>query len=251
MEAMHNPTDLPPGFKMTELGPIPVGAQRAVPLRETEIGPVPAHWQVVRLGEVAETKSGGTPNRAKSEYYGGPIPWVKSGELQDGFINQTAETLTEVGLTQSNAKVFPAGTLLVAMYDATAGKVGILGINAATNQAVCAIFPDKRTMSDYLFYVFVWRREELLGERYGGAQPNISQIALKSFSLPLPPLVEQQEIARILGAVDEKIAAEERRKAALAALFKSLLAHLMTGRVRVPPIIVGAQRRCAPTGNAP
>lgn len=124
-------------------GPVPVDEADKVPLKETEIGPVPEHWDVVRLGEVAETTSGGTPSRKHPEYFGGKIPWVKSGELSDNLIRCTEESLTDAGLLNSNAKVFPKGTLLIAMYGATAGKVGILACEAATNQAVCAIFPGR------------------------------------------------------------------------------------------------------------
>ncbi len=219
-------------------GPVPVEEAERVPLKETEIGPVPEHWEVMRLGEVAKTTSGGTPSRKHPEYFGGKIPWVKSGELNDNLISYTEETLTDAGLSNSNAKVFPKGTLLVAMYGATAGKVGILECDAATNQAVCAIFPHEGLISRYLFYVFIHRRTELLSERYGGAQPNISQTVIKDFNIPLPPLSEQREIARILQAVDKKLQAEEARKQALETLFKTLLHNLMTGKIRVNNIFL-------------
>lgn len=215
-------------------GPVALGARDAVPLRDTELGPIPAHWQVVRLGEVTETKSGGTPDRNRAEYFGGPILWVKSGELKDNIVEHTEERLTEMGLLNSSAKVFPKGTLLVAMYGATAGKVGILKADAATNQAICAIFPFETLLSEYLFYVFIYRRDELLNERYGGAQPNISQTVLKNFPIPLPPLSEQREIARILQVVDRRIAAEEAWVRAVEHLFRSLLHKLMTGKQRLP-----------------
>ncbi|GIV84773.1 MAG: hypothetical protein KatS3mg052_1780 [Candidatus Roseilinea sp.] len=215
-------------------GPVPVGATHASPRRETQLGPLPAHWQVVRLGEVAETKSGGTPDRKRDEFFGGRIPWIKSGELRDAAIEFTEESLTESGLLNSSARIFPKGTLLMAMYGATTGKVGLLKINAATNQAVCAIFPHNEMSSEYLFYMFIYRRDELLTERYGGAQPNISQTILKHFLIPLPPLPEQQEIARILQAVDRRIEAEEAYARAAQELFRSLLRELMSGRRRLP-----------------
>jgi type I restriction enzyme S subunit len=194
----------------------------------TALGPLPAYWQVVRLGEVAETKSGGTPDRKRDEYFGGQIPWVKSGELRDAAIEFTEESLTELGLLNSSARIFPKGTLLVAMYGATTGKVGLLKINAATNQAVCAIFPHKEMSSEYLFYTFIRRRDELLTERYGGAQPNISQTVLKNFPIPLPPLPEQRAIAHVLRAVQRAQEASERVIAALRELKRSLMRHLST-----------------------
>jgi type I restriction enzyme S subunit len=215
-------------------GPVPVTERERVPLQETEIGPLPAHWRVVRLGEVAETTSGGTPSREVPEFFGGTIPWVKSGELNDTLVTRTEETITEDGLRNSNAKIFQKGTLLIAMYGATAGKVGILAIPATTNQAICAILPDTSlALQDFLFYALIRQRETLLSQRYGGAQPNLNQTIIRSFPIPLPPLDEQREIARILQAVDAKIAAEERRRAALEEVFKTLLHQLMTGKVRV------------------
>lgn len=217
-------------------GPVPVDQTDQVPLKETEIGPIPAHWQVVRLGEVADTTSGGTPSRNVTDFYGGPIPWVKSGELNDCEIQGAEESLTEKGLQNSNAKIFPPGTLLVAMYGATAGKVGILRIAAATNQAICAVFPRQENLwaERFVFYTLIHLRNTLLGQRYGGAQPNLNQRTINNLSIPLPPLPEQREIARILQAVDEKIRAEEARKQALEGLFKTLLHDLMTARRRLP-----------------
>jgi type I restriction enzyme S subunit len=215
-------------------GPVPVTARERVPLQETELGPIPAHWRVVRLGEVAETTSGGTPSREVPEFFGGTIPWVKSGELNDTLVTRTEETITEDGLRNSNAKIFQKGTLLIAMYGATAGKVGILAIPATTNQAICAILPDTSlALQDFLFYALIRQRETLLSQRYGGAQPNLNQTIIRSLPIPLPPLDEQREIARILQAVDAKIASEQARRAALEEVFKTLLHQLMTGKVRV------------------
>jgi type I restriction enzyme S subunit len=154
-------------------GPVSVEEAESVPLKETEIGLVPEHWDVVKLGDVAKTASGGTPSRKNPEYFGGKIHWVKSGELNDSLVSCTEETLTEMGIINSNARVFPKGTLLIAMYGATAGKVGILECEAASNQAVCAVFPQKILSSNFLFYVFMYRRSKLLSERYGGAVESV------------------------------------------------------------------------------
>jgi len=206
----NDTADLPEGFKMTELGPLP------------------EDWEVVRLGEIAKTTSGGTPSRNHPEYFGGKIPWVKSGELNDNLITYTEETLTEAGLLNSSAKIFPKGTLLIAMYGATAGKVGILECEATTNQAICAIFPHNKILSKYLFYVFIYRRSELLNERYGGAQPNISQTVIKAFNIPLPPLSEQRAIAHVLRTVQRAKEATERVIQATRELKKSLMRYLFT-----------------------
>jgi type I restriction enzyme S subunit len=215
-------------------GSIPVTEREQVELHESKIGPLPSHWRVVRLGEVAETTSGGTPSREVPEFFGGTIPWVKSGELNDTLVTRTEETITEDGLRNSNAKIFQKGTLLIAMYGATAGKVGILAIPATTNQAICAILPDTSlALQDFLFYALIRQRDTLLSQRYGGAQPNLNQTIIRSFPIHLPPLDEQREIARMLQAVDAKIAAEQARREALEGLFKTMLQELMSGKRRV------------------
>ncbi len=102
---------------------------------------LPKGWVWTKIGEIAETTSGGTPSRNHSEYYRGTIPWVKSGELNDAIVSKTEEYLSEEGFINSSAKIFPHGAVLIAMYGVTVGKTGILGIDAATNQAICALLP--------------------------------------------------------------------------------------------------------------
>ena len=97
-------------------------------------------WPTKRIGDFARTASGGMPKRGNPAFFGGAIPWVKSGELNDGVVCETEETITSDGLSRSSAKVFPKGTLCIALYGATVGKLGVLGMDAATNQAVCGIF---------------------------------------------------------------------------------------------------------------
>ena len=108
-----------------------------------ELATLPEGWQLVRLGDICKTTSGGTPSRRNPAYYEGTIPWVKSGELPDGPVLEVAETVSEEAIKNSSAKLFPRGSLLVAMYGATIGKLGLLHFDAATNQAVCAIFPSE------------------------------------------------------------------------------------------------------------
>ena len=127
-----------------------------------------AGWNVVRLGDIAQTTSGGPPRRDKPNYYGGTIPWVKSGELGDSVVYETSETLSDEGLASSSAKVFPKGTLCIALYGATVGKLGILGMDAATNQAVCAVFPPKELDTQYLYHFFEGKRRDLIEQGKGG-----------------------------------------------------------------------------------
>ena len=193
-------------------------------------------WIECPLDAIAETTSGGTPDRKRTDFYGGGIPWVKSGELNDSYIFQTEETLTPEGLQHSSAKLFPSGTLLMAMYGATVGKTAILKMDAATNQAVCAIFPNaEKASADFLRYFLIGEREELLKQRYGGAQPNISQNVIRNFPVRLPPVHEQRKIAAVLGLVQRAIEQQERLIALTAELKKALLHKLFTEGLRGEP----------------
>ncbi len=152
----------------------------------------------VLLKTVCETTSGGTPNRDRIDYYNGTIPWIKSGELEDTIIARAEENITELAVAESSAKIFPSGTLLVAMYGATIGKTGVLQMDAATNQAICAIFPSKDVNRDYLWWFLRRMRPSFLEMGFGGAQPNISQRVLRETEFPLPPLPEQRKIVERL-----------------------------------------------------
>lgn len=153
-----------------------------------------APWPVVRLGDVAKTSSGGTPKRTAPGYYGGGIPWVKSGELGDSTVYETSETISNAGLEGSSAKIFPKGTLCVALYGATVGKLGILGIDAATNQAVCGIFLPAEIDTRFAYRFLESKRRQLLESAKGGAQPNISQGIIRDLQFPLPHLDAQRRI---------------------------------------------------------
>ncbi len=155
---------------------------------------LPFHWQIKRLGDVCKTTSGGTPSRKNNGYYNGDILWVKSGELDKGVIYDTEEKITLEAVNNSSAKVFPKGTLLIALYGATIGKMAFLGVDAATNQAICGIFENKNVVSKYLYYFLFLKKPSLIDQGIGGAQPNISQGILKNLQIPIPPLPEQEQI---------------------------------------------------------
>jgi len=169
--------------------------------RDATLPPLPISWLWVRLGNICHTATGGTPSRKVSSFYCGNIPWLKSGELNDGIIYDSEEKITEIALNSSSAKIFPRGTILIALYGATVGKLGILRINAATNQAICGIYINQKILiQKYLFYFLHSYRKNLLKKRFGGAQPNISQAIIKDIILPLPPLPEQR---RIVAKIEE------------------------------------------------
>lgn len=183
----------------------------SVNMKQGDTLSLPKGWEIKKLRDVCETGAGGTPLKTHKDYYeGGTIPWLLSGEVSQGEIFEAKNFITEKGLKNSSAKFFPPNTVLVAMYGATAGQVGILRFEAATNQAVCGILPNDKTIPEYLFYCFLEKKEELVAQAVGGAQPNISQIKIKNTKIPLPPLPEQQRIVSIL---DEAFAAIAKAKA--------------------------------------
>ena len=189
---------------------------------------------LVPIAEFCETGSGGTPSRAKGElYFGGPIPWVKSGELRENTIVRTDETITALGLRESAAKVLPRGTLLVALYGATVGRVGLLGIEAATNQAICHIIPDQRRADrQYLFYALQSQVPTWLSRRVGGGQPNISQGIIRETLIPLPPLEDQKRIAYLLSKVEGLITQRKQHLQQLDDLLKSVFDDMFGNHIQ-------------------
>ena len=149
----------------------------------------------VKLGTVCETTSGGTPLKSKQEFYeNGTIPWLKSGEVNQGFIYKSEEKITASGLKNSSAKMFPVNTVLVAMYGATAGKVGILKFESSTNQAICGILPNDKFVPEFLYFYLRTLTQKMVELSGGGAQPNISQTIIKTLKIPLPSLEIQKKL---------------------------------------------------------
>ena len=156
------------------------------------------------INDIAKTTSGGTPLRSNPDYYNGEIPWLKSGELNDSLIEKATEFITDIGLKNSSAKLHPKGTLLVAMYGATAGKTGVINFEASTNQAVCAVFPKEEILKDYLYWFFRSHRYQFIEKSKGGAQPNISQTVIKKTTIPVPDKEIQKQIVDVLQEIETK-----------------------------------------------
>ena len=153
------------------------------------------NYPMVKIGDFFETSSGGTPLKNREDFYNnGNIPWIRSGEVGQGLITKSEGFITEEGLKSSSAKLFPVNTILVAMYGATAGQVGLLKITSSTNQAVCGILPNDKIIPEYLYYILKSKRQEFIDLSSGGAQPNISQNIIREFLIPLPPIEVQEEI---------------------------------------------------------
>ena len=162
-------------------------------------------WEVKKLGEVCETSSGGTPSKTHTEYYeNGTIPWLRSGEVSQGYIYDAEIYISELGLNKSSAKIFPKDTVLIAMYGATVGEVGILCNPMCTNQAICGILPNDLYNSEFLRYVLLSHKDKYLSLASGGAQPNISQQIIKSTLIPFIDKPLQQQFAARIEAIERQ-----------------------------------------------
>ena len=168
---------------------------------------IPGNWVWTTLGNIGIWQSGGTPSRSNKSYYGGNIPWLKTGDLNDGLIINIPESITEEAVANSSAKINPTGSVLMAMYGATIGKLGILTFPATTNQACCACIEYYAITQYYLFYFLLSHRDIFIAKGGGGAQPNISKEIIVNTAIPLPPLPEQEriiiEIERWFAFIDE------------------------------------------------
>jgi len=192
--------------------------------KETEIGEIPRDWEVREISEIAETSTGGTPSRKNEKYWGGNLNWLKSQEVNDNYIYDTEEKITEEGRKNSNAKrIYPPGTLIMALYAApTAGRVAILKTYSTVNQALAAL---ESECNQFLFYSLIGNRERLLLWASGAAQQNLNLKLVKEFPIPLPHPSEQSRIATVLSWFDDLIENKKKQNEILEktamAIFKS------------------------------
>ncbi|CRN03874.1 Type I restriction enzyme EcoKI specificity protein [Pseudomonas sp. 34 E 7] len=197
---------------------------------------LPSGWARTTLGTVADWGAGGTPSRSEPKFYGGKIPWIKSGELNSRYIKTTEESITEEAIKSSSAKIFPAGSVAIAMYGATIGKTAILGIDASTNQACAVGVPvDGLIGKEYLYRLLQNEKAAFIEKGKGGAQPNISQAVIKAHEIGLPPLAEQTRIAakleELLAQVDTLKARIDGIPALLKRFRQSVLAAAVSGQL--------------------
>lgn len=209
--------------------------ERALVPVEEQPYEVPENWCWTYLKDVAQWGSGGTPSRKNPAFYEGNILWVKTGELQEDYIYDTEEKISKEAIQKSSAKIFPVGTVLIAMYGATIGKTAILGVKAATNQAcACAVCNDS-LYNKYLFYYLRFQKDSFIKQGKGGAQPNISQDIIKKNYIPLPPKVEQQRIVEQIESLFAKLdEAKEKVQEVIASIddnIEALLYKAFTGQL--------------------
>ena len=196
-------------------------------------GPLPSGWEWMTLKDVAQWGSGGTPRRTRSQYYGGDIPWAVIGDLNDGMVRVCKNSITQQGLRESSCKVVSPGTVMVAMYGASIGRLGITGTAMATNQAIAFAIP--RINRSYLFYYLLSQRTWFTRAGKGAAQKNISQTIIKGWPIPVPSSEEQKRIAEgverdisSLHVIETVLVTQLDR---IQALRQSVLAEALAGRL--------------------
>lgn len=178
------------------------------------IGKIPQNWNVRKLFGLLKSIGSGTTPKGNDSYYDGDIPWLNTGDLTDSYVNIIGKTVTDIAMTECSAlKLFDKNSVVIAMYGATIGKLGIITFPTTTNQACCVMSCSKSLYNKYLFYVLYSARDYILTLSYGAGQPNISQETMKSFKLCCPDVVEQQKIADYLdkkcGEIDKVVETEK------------------------------------------
>ena len=195
---------------------------------------IPKGWTSAKIKDAAHTYSGGTPTSTNSKYYdGGNIPWINSGELNNPIITSTTNYITEEGLNNSSAKLYPQDTVLVALYGATAGKVSLLSFEACSNQAVCGVIPQNKIMTTYIRYYLSSLYEHFITLSSGSARDNISQDTIKNTILPIPQEKILKEYSDSVVPIISKIIANQKEIENLTKQRDELLPLLMNGQATV------------------
>lgn len=201
------------------------------------IGEIPEMWKCTKLGWLYPNMgSGTTPDTNNLNYYSeGGYNWLQTGDLNDGVITDTSKHITELAVNERGMRIYPSESVVVAMYGATIGKVGLLSIDTTTNQACCVLPITENIYNRYTFYVMQSSKMSLISKSVGGGQPNISQTIIKEHKIPVPPLHEQQAIASYLDSktskIDSVIKSLEVQLNDLNALKQSIISEAVTGKI--------------------
>ena len=201
-----------------------------------EIGAIPSDWMVTHLGEIACISAGGTPRRSNAKYWNGDIPWVTTSEVNFGIISEAGQSITRDGLTNSAARVLPRGTLVMALYGQgkTRGKVAILGIAAATNQACAAISLKPGVCREFVFHFLASQYHAIRNRSNTGNQENLNSSLVRLIPVALPPNSEQRAIAAALSDVDALLDGLTRLIAKKRDIKQAVMQQLLTGGTRLP-----------------
>lgn len=199
----------------------------------------PVHWQTWKISHgFGLTGSGTTPPSDNEEWYEGDIPWVTTGELRESIITDTNKKVSRAAIKEFSAlKIFPAGSLAIAMYGATIGRLGIFGVAATTNQACCVLAKERAFERDFVFYWLQAFRDQIVMLATGGGQPNISQEKIRSLRIPCPSVHEQQIISKYLreesDKIDQLVNAAESAIERINELRQALITSAVTGKIDV------------------
>lgn len=218
------------------------GLNSNVPMKDSGvewIGKVPEHWKVMKTSlAFTHIGSGTTPSTSKNEYYedDGDF-WLQTGDLTDGIITDTSKKVSKIAIRECNLKFYPTNSVVIAMYGATIGKMGLLQIECATNQACCVLPSNNHIDAKFTFYFFLSAKTDLLISAIGGGQPNISQDVIKKTKMIVPPLSEQQTIANYLDEectkIDVQISNANHRIELLNELKQSIITEAVTGKIKI------------------
>lgn len=216
------------------------GLNPDVPMKDSGIewiGMIPEGWECTKLAWLySNMGSGTTPDSSNYSYYSeNGTNWLQTGDLNDGVITFTSKHVTDLALQEKGLKIYPVGSVVIAMYGATIGKVGLLSIETTTNQACCVLPPTEIMNNKYVFYLMQSSKQILISKSVGGGQPNISQAIIKEHRVPTPPLAEQQAIAEHLdkktSKIDTAIKSLENQRDDLNALRQTVISEAVTGKI--------------------
>lgn len=213
------------------------GVMQALLTGETRLSGFSGHWQRRSIGDFAEVRAGGTPSTAIARYWGGDVRWMSSGEIHKKRVHEVQGRITQDGLRESAARIFPVGTVLMALagQGKTRGTVAVSRVVLSANQSIAGILPSPAHDPDYLYYNLDTRYEELRGESTGdGGRGGLNLTIIKKLEVWMPPLDEQVAIARVIGDVDDELEALGRRLESARAIKTGMMQELLTGRTRLP-----------------
>ena len=199
-------------------------------------GELPSSWTNEKLGNVCNCVLGGTPSRAKPEYWNGTIPWINSGEVNNFRIIKPSETITELGLTKSATKLLPLKTTVIAITGATLGQVSLLEIDACANQSVVGIIPNDDYPYEYIYPLIKQSINELTSHQTGGAQQHINKQNVESLDILVPTAADLDKYCNIVHNLYDMIATNCFENEYLTSLRDTLLPKLMLGELDVSDI---------------
>ena len=191
-------------------------------------------WDYIRLGDIATMNSGGTPLTSNEKFYNGKIVWVSISDISESgkYISNSSKKISEEGLTNSSARLFKAGTVLLAMY-ASIGKCCIATKEVSTSQAILGITPSNQLINEYLYYYLIFKVEDLINQGQQGTQSNLNKGIVEDYKLHLPSLEGQKEIAQILSDMDKEIQILEQKLSKYQLAKQGMMQQLLTGKIRL------------------